>query len=312
MRDGLSYEDWKSDVNIWSDVTELAAEKQGGAVFLTLVGKAQATVRAGVTREQMKEKDGLKQILLCLDGLYKEDAARSAFAAYEHFTEFKRSHDMSIEDYLVEFNIRYNKIKTLKMVLPDGVLAYYLLKCASLSDEQSNICKATCDKLTYKEMREKIERVTSASKKSHDNTSDVTPFYGDASYYEDSPEFSYVYDEDYDTCDAEPEGECVNDKEEKAYYIPSSSRGRSSGSTYRHPHYGSVPMAPRLNAPDEYGNPSRCSFCKSVYHYVGACTDAKLAQQHSRFRGGASSRRGAGVYRGRGPRGGRGMVPKFI
>ena len=166
MREGLSYEDWKSDINIWSDVTELAAEKQGGAVFLTLVGKAQATVRAGVTHAEMKTADGLVKILTCLDGLYQEDAARSAFAAYEHFTEFKRSRDMSIEDYLIEFNIRYSKIKSLKMELPDGVLAYYLLKCASLTEEQSNICKATCDKLTYDEMREKIEQVTSGSKKS--------------------------------------------------------------------------------------------------------------------------------------------------
>ena len=312
MREGLSYEDWKSDINIWSDVTELAAEKQGGAVFLTLVGKAQATVRAGVTRAEMKTADGLTKILTCPDGLYQEDAARSAFAAYEHFTEFKRSRDMSIEDYLIEFNIRYSKIKSLKMELPDGVLAYYLLKCASLTEEQSNICKATCDKLTYDEMREKIERVTSGSKKSAEG-SIVTPLYREADYFDDSDyQYHYEYDnEEYDTGDTgDGEGDCENDKEEKAYYIPSSSRG-GRASSYRHPHQASAPMAPRFNAPDEYGNPSRCSFCKSVYHYIGACPDAKLAQQ-SRSRGGASSRRGVSAYRGRVQRGGRGFTPKYI
>ena len=29
------------------------------------------------------------------------------------------------------------------MELPEGVQAYYVLKCANLTDEQTNICKVT-------------------------------------------------------------------------------------------------------------------------------------------------------------------------
>ena len=107
MTDELSYEDWKNDIEVWSDITDLENTKQGGAVFLSLTGKAQATVRAGVSRDEMKSASGVELILKCLDKLYKKDATRSAFNAYEHFTEFKRSPDMSIEDYMIEFNIRY-------------------------------------------------------------------------------------------------------------------------------------------------------------------------------------------------------------
>ena len=46
MRDDLTYKEWRADLEIWSDFTELDAVKQGGAVFLTLTGKAQQTVRA--------------------------------------------------------------------------------------------------------------------------------------------------------------------------------------------------------------------------------------------------------------------------
>ena len=234
-------------------------------MFLTLVGKAQATVRAGVTLADMKSSDGLAKILMCLDGLCKEDAVHGAFAVYEHFTEFKWSRDMSIEDYLIEFNIRYSKIRSLKMELPDGVLAYYLLKCASLTDEQSNICRAKCDKLNYDKMRKKVERVTSGSKKSAEG-SIVTPLYREAGYFDDLDyQYHYVYDnEEYDTGDTgNGEGDCENDKEEKAYYIPSSSQG-GRPSSYWHPHQASAPMAPRFNASVEYGNPSRCNFSKSV------------------------------------------------
>ena len=106
----------------------------------------------------MKAKDGLSKIIMYLDRIYKEDATRSAFGAYEHFTEFRRSHDMSIE---VEFNIRHSKINPLKMTLPDRVIALYLVKSANLTEEHQHICKATCDLLTFAKMREKIERVTS-------------------------------------------------------------------------------------------------------------------------------------------------------
>ena len=298
MRDELSYEDWKIDVNIWSDITDLPKEKQGGMVYLSLVGKAQATVRGNVSQAEMRTADGLELILKSLDALYLEDAARSAFTAYEHFTEFRRSPDMSIDNFLVEFNIRYSKVKSLKMVLPDEVIPYYLLKCANLTKEQSNICKATCDTLNFEQMRKKIERVTSDSKKTVE--CGESQFYGEAEYYEhgadeyNDGEYGEYYDHG-----AMPEQDA--DQEEKAYYTPLSFRGGRR--PYRHPN--STGNAPRVNAPDEYGNPSRCGFCKSIYHYVAGCPDAKRSQS-SNSRGGAGGRRGMAGYRGRTQRGARG------
>ena len=101
---------------------------------------------------------GVEEITKCLDELFK-DKSQSAFAAYDAFTSYRRSRDTSIQDYIVEFNLKY-KINIHHMKLPDAVLAYYLLKCANLSEEHSNICKATCSDLTYKNMRSQIEKVT--------------------------------------------------------------------------------------------------------------------------------------------------------
>ena len=36
----ISYEHWLKEIKIWQSFTEIAAEKQGPAVFLTLEGKA--------------------------------------------------------------------------------------------------------------------------------------------------------------------------------------------------------------------------------------------------------------------------------
>ena len=95
-----------------------------------------------------------------LDTLFVKDAAESAFTEFENFIKFRRPGDMSIKDYLIEFNLRLNKIKTHKMELPDGVVAYYLLDCANLTQEQASLCRATCSKLGYAEMKTQIERVS--------------------------------------------------------------------------------------------------------------------------------------------------------
>ena len=122
----MTYAEWKKELDIWSDFTDLDAERQGGALFLTLTGKARQAVLAGVSRDKIKETTGLKAITKCLDDLFEKDKSQSSFTAYEDFTSYRRSKNCSIQEYLVEFNIKYNKVKSFEMVLPDGVLAFYL------------------------------------------------------------------------------------------------------------------------------------------------------------------------------------------
>lgn len=299
MREDISYEDWKSDIEIWSDFTDLDKEKQGSAVFLTLVGKAQQTVRAGVTRDELKSADGLSKVLKCLDELYKKDDTSCGFSAYEDFSSYRRSPGVSIEDYLVEFNLKYSKLKSFKMELPDGVLAYYVLKCANLTDEQTNICKATCSSLKYTEMKKQIAKVTSSTGRADKPDQGVTvqsQFYTDGDIYHDD---DYYCEEDYDLDDGgieDSDAYYVQPAQSQYQYRPRGSR--RGGFSQRG---ATVSSGPRLNAPDEYGNPTRCSFCRSTYHYVGSCQDAA---KHA-----AARRRGApSVWRSsrRGVRGGRG------
>ena len=149
MGEDLSYFDWKKELDIWTYFTELAAEKQGGTLFLTLTGKARQAVLSGVDRDKIKSATGVKEITKCLDELFEKDKALSGYTAYDDFPSYRRPAGTSIQDYLVEFNLKYSKIKSYSMELPDGVLANYLLKCANLSDEQTSICKATCSTLDY-------------------------------------------------------------------------------------------------------------------------------------------------------------------
>lgn len=312
MRDGLPYAEWKKELDIWSDFTELDAKRQGGALFLTLQGKAREAVLSGVSRDKIKSLTGVDEIVKCLDELYEKDKSQSAFAAYEDFTSYRRSSGTSIQDYIVEFNLKYNKIKVHSMKLPDAVLAFYLLKCANLSEEHSNICKATCSELTYKEMRKQIEKVTADIKvdsKSASNTpsgvEEVYPqYYGQQpmeprSYGEACPDASYASASQYEEYSQSFSG---NDQsgysgDMRDVFYQQQWQGRSRG-----PYRGSAPAnfssRPRINPPDEFGNPSRCSFCRSIYHWVDRCLDAQQSAYDARRRGPRRSPRGRASYRG--------------
>ena len=257
-------------------------KKQGGALFLTLTGKARQAVLAEVTRDELKKETGLEAVLKCLDELYLKDDDQSGYAAYDDFTNYRRPVNTSIQDYIVDFNIKYGKIKSFKMELPDGVLAYYLLKCANLTEEQTNICRATCTKLTYKDMRQQIEKVTSncdlVSAKSESVAVAVEPqFYGEE-YVDDGP---HEHD-DY-------QGEYNEYPTEETYYSQQPQyRPRPTSASFK-----SSTGNPRQNAPDEFGNPTRCAFCQSTYHWISRCPDAPRQSGGIR-RGARGFRRGRG------------------
>lgn len=264
MREGLLYSEWKKELEIWSDFTELPKLRQGGALFLTLTGKARQAVLANVPREEIKSETGLDAILKSLDELYAKDISQSGYAAFDDFTNYRRSSHTSIQDYLVEFNIKYSKLKDFKMTLPEGVLAYYVLRCANLTDEQINICRATCPNLTYKEMKAQIEKVTStttsasSTERLDEPSVPISQFYG----YEYTVEEEEVYDDTEES-----------DEQYDAFYAqqPFYNRPRQSLNSNMSPN---ASRAPRLNPLDEFGNPTRCSFCHSTYHWVGRCPDA--------------------------------------
>ena len=71
-------------------------------MFSSLEGKARkAALELEV--EQINNKDGIKNIVSQLDKLYLKDKTQSAYEAYDNFERFKPPRDMSISDYINEF-----------------------------------------------------------------------------------------------------------------------------------------------------------------------------------------------------------------
>ena len=68
--------------------------------------------------------------------------------AYDQFENFKQPDEMSIVDYINEFERLNNKIRQFDMVLPRVVLAYKVLNNANISSEKKQLIRATVVTLT--------------------------------------------------------------------------------------------------------------------------------------------------------------------
>ena len=66
---------------------------------------------------------------------------------------------MTINNYIVEFEHLYHKIKNYDMGLPDGMLAYQFLNNASISEHYKQLVWATLSELKYNTVKEQSKKV---------------------------------------------------------------------------------------------------------------------------------------------------------
>ena len=89
---------------------------------------------------------------------FLENEVKTAFEAHDELVNFRRKLNTSFKDFLVEFQLKVNKVKQSGTKLSDGVLAYTLLQCANLSNEKVDMLCATCDNLDYKTVKKQLQK----------------------------------------------------------------------------------------------------------------------------------------------------------
>ena len=153
-----NYEQWKEDVLMWKEITDLSKNKQALAVHLTLKGQAKEIANQLATDEK-KMDDGLNRLLGKLDEAFLKEPERRKFMAYQDFEECVRKDGISICDFMREFDTKYFKMKAKGMVLPDEVLAFRLVKNSRLTEVQRDQVMASTKPLSFKEVRATLKRM---------------------------------------------------------------------------------------------------------------------------------------------------------
>ena len=97
--------------------------------------KAEKAV-SNLTAEMLYSDSGLNILLEKLDTIFQSEEIEDADHTYSKFSSCKRQPNMSMNDFIIEFeNLNY-KMDSHNMKLPDKVLAFKLLDGASVSENQ--------------------------------------------------------------------------------------------------------------------------------------------------------------------------------
>ena len=137
-----TYERYKQELKAWRLVTDVPKKKQGIAIALSLPadGDEETGIREKVF-EQIEltdlEKDtGFDLLIQFFDKHLGKDDLADSFEKFEDFEDYSRKADTSVIEYIKNFDQKYNRLVKLKMSLPPPVLAFKLLKRASITNEQ--------------------------------------------------------------------------------------------------------------------------------------------------------------------------------
>lgn len=285
MSKDLPYNEWKHEIKVWRSFTNLDKTKLGPALFLSLQGSARDAAHE-VSVEDLSKENGIEILLKKLDELYLKDTDNAVFEAYDRFERYQRPEGMNIIEYINAFERLYQKAKHYKLELPDGVLAYRLLRSANLSDTHEQLARATLTALTYVNMQTQLKKIFNSENSSTSNQ---------ASAQHIKIEPTYV---------------SQHQSEEETYYVQRGNRGsrysqrrggyasrRGRGRQYSNYRYTSglsgasveeesksAAKSPvninqrRLNLLDSYGNVSLCNICGSKFHWASKCPDSYEAQ----------------------------------
>ena len=138
-----NYEIFKSELALWEAVTDLAKEKRGAAVALSLPDNEHCTLRSTVlqkvTNQTLTSEKGLSELTKTLDEILGKDDLEDCLTKYEDFEDYGWTTE-TIAEYIRVFETKYLKIENKGIKLPSAVLAFKLLRKASITGDDKKLC----------------------------------------------------------------------------------------------------------------------------------------------------------------------------
>lgn len=153
-----NYESWKKEIKLWQLCCRLKKDQQGPALALSLQGKAKEAVLE-LEVEELASNDGVKLLLEKLDGLYKKDENQMIYMSLKSYEQHVRQKNQTIDDYINEFERRYNKLKTYGIIYPDTAVAYRLLEGANVTEESNKLVRTTVPTFDFKSTKAQLRKL---------------------------------------------------------------------------------------------------------------------------------------------------------
>ena len=146
-----SYEAFKREISAWADVTDLPKQKQGNFIVLSLPNKSKfgddikERVLETLSEEDLKSEDGLSKVIGFLDQELGKNAVDDIIEKWEEFDNCKKQDNQTVEDFISDFESKYNRIKASGSKLPEEILAYMIMKRGGLTHMEKMLIIARID-----------------------------------------------------------------------------------------------------------------------------------------------------------------------
>ena len=107
-----------------------------------------------------------------LDKVFESEKIDEAYLTYSKFIYFQKSSEISMTDYVIEFEHLYCKMTNYEMSVPNGVLTFKLLDSARLTDDNQKLSLTLGSSLEFEIMKSASKRIftksTSTAEPPHD------------------------------------------------------------------------------------------------------------------------------------------------
>lgn len=137
---------------------DLDKKKQALAVALGLEGRARESALE-ISAGDLHKDEGMETLLAKLDAVFLREEKDRAYEAYSHFDSISKDSAVSMADYIIDFEQRYNRMKKYNMTLPDALLAFKLLDTACLEEKSGQLAFTACTDLTFASMKSALKRI---------------------------------------------------------------------------------------------------------------------------------------------------------
>ena len=116
-----------------------------------------------LTATDVNNKNGMKLLIEKLDKVLERNKINEANLVYSIFTNFHISDEMSITDYIIDFEHLYHKMTNHEMPLPNTVLTLKLLDGAKLSVDERKSALTLGNNLAFETMKSALKQIFTKS-----------------------------------------------------------------------------------------------------------------------------------------------------
>ena len=258
---------WLHDLEIWRCVTGLDKKQQGPIIYLSLPEKIKQSCR-DLKIPALNSDNGLDLLVDKLEKLYVKDSKTTTYLAYEKFESFQRPVNMTIQDYLNEFERLYNDIMRFKIELPSAVLAYRLLKSANLSEEKQQLARATISDLTYDNMKRQLKAIHDSLPASSNQSLEIKK---EPTFVAETTSDNYFSNNSSNNFSGNKSFYHGRYNHRRGNYNNRGRQGKPNNFNSRD--QNTDKWGCKTNPLDSSGNISKSSICHSIYHWYQNCPE---------------------------------------